>query len=175
MRTLILAAALGALVFAQHSDNTISTKNASLDGYRTILEFDVMAPDDAFSRTLQDGLKLRVERDRMTGASHTGWSVYVTRGHTGDNLLYGMRNLHGPHPSHLLAWHFAGAEHYYDSTRILPVYGYPLELRLECQRCRVTPDHVQSPPDVVFRNEFTAGTVRIGVRRLASANPSQIR
>lgn len=52
---------------------------------------------------------------------------------------------------------------------------YPLELRLECERCRVTDEAVQSPPAIVYRNEFTAGTVRIALRRLASPNPSQIR
>ncbi len=179
MRPLILAAILGAAVFAQHADEKPSTTKANLGTYRTILEFDVMSAKDAFSRAIGDGLTLRAMRERVVGLSQAGWSVSVTRARTDDNLLYHSLQLRGPHPSQLFAWHFADSEYWgADTPRILPVYGYPLELRIECRECRVTGKDTQgqvTTGNLVFQNEFTAGVVRIGLRRLKSPNPQQIR
>src|SRR5262252_10231784 len=128
MRPLILAAILGAGAFARPSDEKASTTGGNPGTYRTILEFDVISAKDAFSQTVGDGLTLRVERERAVGLSNIGWSLSVTRAHSQNNLLIRGRRWHGPQPSDLLAWHFAGDKHLYDDTRILPVYEYPLEL-----------------------------------------------
>jgi hypothetical protein len=173
MRALIVAAMLGTLVLAQPADERSS-------GYRTILQFDVMSTREIFTRTIAPGLQFRATHARAIGAAHYGWDLSVARDNDGTtNLLYESLLMHGPQPFHLYAWHFAGGDYWgTDDPRILPVYGYPWELRVDCVGCHVTGKDFQSQiaaGQIVFQNEFTAGLVKIGLRHLTSANPRQIR
>jgi hypothetical protein len=54
------------------------------------------------------------------------------------------------------------------SERVLPVYGYPLDVRVRCPDCEVAGTSGEDA-------RFTHGTVEISVRRLAEANPRQQR
>ena len=54
------------------------------------------------------------------------------------NFLYDCLCGHGPRPNDLYAWHFR--EMLYPPKRVLPVYGYPFEIRVACKDCRIDGD-----------------------------------
>lgn len=149
---------------------------ASSEGFRSLLIFDVMSTAAQFTKPVADHLVVHATRDRTIGLSHPGWDVSVQSAReSSDNLLYHSLQLHGPHPSQLLAWHFTDVEESPQSSenspggavRTLPVYGYPWEIRLECSGCRVR--------GADFLVEFVSGSVRISARRLQRPNPPQLR
>jgi hypothetical protein len=153
----------GLVFLSTHSDG-----NQAHATYVSLFDFDVMSMSQQFTRPIADHLQGRVSRDRVAGLEHAGWAVSVSaNGAASLNLLYHSLQLHGPHPSQLLAWHFAEGEYAPDAPRLLPVYGYPWELRVECADCRVRRRG--------FEAEFTSGRVRIAARKLREPNPPQQR
>jgi hypothetical protein len=80
------------------------------------------------------------------------------------NFLYDCLCGHGPRPNDLYAWHFR--EMLYPPKRVLPVYGYPFEIRVTCQDCRIDGDTAADA-------HFTAGVVEVTWRRLPKSNPRQ--
>ena len=72
--------------------------------------------------------------------------------------------VHGPRPNDLYAWHFR--EMLYPPKRVLPVYGYPFEIRVACKDCRIDGDTAADA-------HFTAGVVEVTWRRLPKSNPRQ--
>jgi len=148
----------------------------SSEGFHSLLVFDVMSTSEQFAKPIAGPLVVRVARERAIGLNHYGWLVSVESPRSASgNLLYKSLHLHGPHPSELYAWHFTDIEKSPQtsgnspggSVRILPVYGYPWEIRLECSDCRVQ--------EAKSGAEFVAGTVRIAARRLQRPNPPQLR
>jgi hypothetical protein len=80
------------------------------------------------------------------------------------NFLYDCLCGHGPRPNDLYAWHFR--EMLYPPKRVLPVYGYPFEIRVACKDCRIDGDTAADA-------HFTAGVVEVTWRRLPKSNPRQ--
>ena len=80
------------------------------------------------------------------------------------NFLYDCLCGHGPRPNDLYAWHFR--EMLYPPKRVLPVYGYPFEIRVACKDCRIDGDTAADA-------HFTAEVVEVTWRRLPKSNPRQ--
>jgi hypothetical protein len=121
--------------------------------FAVILRFDVTDTTPSFERPLGSSLLLRVRRE-----SRRGWVVSVVRRSSEPdqpNLLYHSRRWHGPYPTDVLAWSFQ--RQYFPNERILPVYGYPYEVRIRLIDCRTS----GSADDVVF----VAGTIELAWRR----------
>jgi hypothetical protein len=139
-----------------------------VDRFTEILRFPVTADRDTFSVGLSRDVLLNIGRSVDVHGHRMGWDLAAVdrrlNGHP--NFFYDCLCGHGPRPNDLYAWHFAS--HQYPSERRLPVYGYPLEVRVRCQDCEVREVGRQ---DV----EFVSGTVEIGLRRLAKSNPRQLR
>lgn len=94
--------------------------------FTVALRFDVTDTTAVFERALDDSLVLRVTRE---GA--LGWIVSVVRRSAGPdqpNLLYHSPQWHGPYPTDVLAWSFKS--HFFPDERLLPVCGYPYEIRI---------------------------------------------
>jgi hypothetical protein len=138
------------------------------DRFTQILRFPVTEDRDSFSVALSRDVLLNIQRSLDAHGHRMGWDLAaVDRRLKGyPNFFYDCLCGHGPRPHDLYAWHFAS--HYYPSERLLPVYGYPLEVRVRCVDCEV--DEVGEKAV-----EFVRGTVEIGVRRLAKTNPRQRR
>jgi hypothetical protein len=131
----------------------------------TAFDFDVSDTTERRSVSLDRQLELRVERyGALHQASAMGWTVAVSRKPvTGDNrrnLLYHSRSLHGAYPTDLYAWQWR--TQLFGDVRSLPVYGYPYEVEVRCERCTVAGDGTDA--------YFTAGTVRVRWRTLPRAN-----
>ncbi len=121
--------------------------------FAVILRFDVTDTTLIFERPLGSFLLLRVRRE-----SRSGWVVSVVRRSSEPdqpNLLYHSRNWHGPYPTDVFAWSFR--RRYFPNERILPVYGYPYELRVRLMGCRTS----GSGDDL----RFVAGTIEVAWRR----------
>jgi hypothetical protein len=126
-------------------------------GFRPLLAFSVTDSVPVHEVRLPDGLVLRVRRQLHANGTPMGWYVAVhllPASDTSRNLLYHSLAWHGPYPTDFLAW--LHAEQYYPDDRVLPVHGYPLELRLVCRHCATAGDST-------FRH-FTTGTFEAAVR-----------
>jgi hypothetical protein len=88
------------------------------------------------------------------------------------NFLYDCLCGHGPHPTHLFAWHLLNPEAVANigplSERILPVWGYPYDLRVRCTGCLAQGDDPTTA-------HFIGGTIEISWRLLAQSNARQKR
>jgi len=153
----VLAAVLAAPLAAQTPADTAR--------FVTVLRFPVTDTTRMFEHPLDSGLVIRVVRQADADSRHMGWWVAVVRTSAkGDdffNLLYHSTYWHGPYPTDLYAWHYGKTR--FPDERILPVYGYPYELRVRCPGCKTR----GQGPDV----RFTEGVVEVGWRRLSRSNP----
>ena len=120
--------------------------------FTVALRFDVTDTTATFERPLGDSLVLRVRRE---GSS--GWIVSVVPRSSPDepNLLYHSLRWHGPYPTDVLAW--SSQRGYFPGERLLPVYGYPYEIRIRLIDARTT----GSGGSAVFE----AGTIDVAWRR----------
>ena len=126
----------------------------------TALEVDVLDKMD-FSLPLGRDIVLNVSRDGTTG-----WYLTATdrRLPNSPNFFYDCLCGHGPRPHEMYAWHFV--DMYFPSDRILPIHGYPLEVRVRCLECKVE----KSGQDV----HFVSGKIEVSWRRLPASNPRQL-
>jgi hypothetical protein len=127
--------------------------------YQVLLRFAVTDTTPLFERALSPALLVQVRREADAHDVGGGWSLAVVRQPAqpeSRNLLFHSWAWHGAYPTDLFAW--IHEERYYPDERILPVYEYPFELRLRCERC-VTAKTARG-------GEFTTGTVEVGWRRL---------
>ena len=101
------------------------------------LRFDVTDQRDAVTRDIDSTLRLRVVRVPHSRVAHFGWEVQVvdrSAGTPAKNLLRHQTFSGGPHPTDVLAW--ISHERYFPDERILPVPGYPYEIRIRLIDCR---------------------------------------
>jgi hypothetical protein len=135
-------------------------------GFQEIYRFPVSDTVALRKSSLEHGLLLTIHWERTARGAPLGWYVSVTDpgGERPErNLLFRRLAWHGPYPTDLFAWHHRLG--YSPDERVLPVYGFPLELRVACERCQVTGDSSEA--------RFVAGEVSVGWRRLSTANPPQ--
>jgi hypothetical protein len=136
--------------------------------FKVVLQFAVTDNRAEFSVPLSRDVLLNVRRTVDAHGNHIGWDLAASdrrlKGYS--NFFYDCLCGHGPRPNDLYAWHFVS--NYYPDERRLPVYGYPLEVRVRCVDCAVAG---------VTTNDvrFVHGSVELSVRPLASANPRQRR
>jgi len=83
-------------------------------------------------------LVLKIHASTDAQGRRYGWDIAVIDRRLGDypNFLYDCLCGHGPRPNDLCAWHFR--EMLYPPKRVLPVYGYPFEIRVTCKDCQLT-------------------------------------
>lgn len=128
------------------------------------------ADDTRTEHTYALGRDLVLHARRAVDAQGTalGWDLLVVdrRLPHSPNFFYECLCGHGPRPHDYYAWHFAQA--YFPAERVLPVFGYPFEVRVSCEGCQVAGTEATA-----FR--FSSGTIQIGWRRLAVAYPRQQR
>ena len=97
---------------------------------------------------------------------HFGWDFSAVdrrlKKHT--DFFYDCLCGHGTSLNNLYAWHFSAK--YYPAERLLPVYGYPFNIRVQCVGCEVEGARTTEV-------RFTRGMVHVRVQRLAAANPRQ--
>jgi hypothetical protein len=132
--------------------------------FATALSFPVTDTTRMFEYPLDSLLVIRVFRQVDAESRHMGWWVAVMRTPTdrgGFNLLYHSRSWHGPYPTDLYAWHWAKTR--FPNERILPVHGYPYEVRVRCHGCETGGEEQGA--------HFTEGVVEVGWRRLPRPNP----
>ncbi|MGH7590155.1 MAG: hypothetical protein ACREL2_01845 [Gemmatimonadales bacterium] len=109
-----------------------------------------------FEESLGTALLLRVEREPPDG-----WVVSVVRRGAGTdprNLLFHSRRWHGPYPTDVFAWSFR--QRYFPDERVLPVYGYPYEVRIRLVGCHASGTGATAV--------FDAGTIEVAWRRAPS-------
>ena len=132
--------------------------------FATALRFPVTDTTRLFEHPLDSLLVIRVFRQVDAHSRHMGWWVAVIRTPTergSFNLLYHSRSWHGPYLTDLYAWHFGQTR--FPDERILPVHGYPYELRVQCLGCETEGKDQDA--------RFTRGVVEVGWRRLPGPNP----
>ena len=136
--------------------------------YQTILEFPAADTQREFSVDLSRDVILTIKRTVDAHGVHMGWGFAAIDRRLADspNFFYDCLCGHGPRPHDLYAWHFV--ENYYPSERSLPVYGYPIEVRVRCIYCEVAGGNSRQA-------HFTGGTVEVSWRRLPKNNPRQLR
>lgn len=132
----------------------------------TTIQFGVTDPRSEITQSLGPHLLLKAHRAVDAHGHPYGWDIAVIDRRLGDqpNFLFDCLCGHGPQPNDLYAWHFR--EMFFPLKRILPVYGYPFEIRIECKDCQVDGS---SATDL----HFTDGIVELSWRRLQKANPRQ--
>jgi hypothetical protein len=143
--------------------------NAAQDAaFTSVLQFPATDERPTFSVALSRDVVLNVRRAVGAKGVHMGWDLSANDRRLGidSNFFYECRCGHGPRLHDYYAWHFV--ERYFPSERMLPVYGYPLEVRVRCVDCEVAGG---TGGDA----HFTAGTVQISARRLPTANRRQLR
>lgn len=121
--------------------------------YTLAIRFEVTDTTVAFERPLGPALLLRVRRQ-----GRAGWTVAVVRRSSRPeqrNLLYHSAQWHGPYPTDVFAWTYQRG--LFPDIRVLPVRGYPYEVRVRLIDCRTT----GSGEGAVFE----AGTIEVGWRR----------
>src|SRR5207248_10952972 len=108
------------------------------DRFVVVLQFAVTDSRAEFSVPLSRDVLLNVRRTVDAQGHHMGWDLAAA-----DRRLKHYSNFfddclcgHGPRPHDLYAWHFVSK--YYPSERRLPVYGYPLDVRVRCVDCEIT-------------------------------------
>jgi hypothetical protein len=133
--------------------------------FTTVIRFPVTDTTRVFEHSLDSGLVISVFRQADADWRHMGWWVAVMRTPAPDdnsfNLLYHSRYWHGPYPTDLYAWHYGKTR--FPNERILPVYGYPYELRVRCPGCKTAGQGQDA--------HFMEGIVEVGWRRLPRSNP----
>ena len=125
--------------------------------YTVAFRFDVRDTTAALERPMGPVLVLQVRRE-----ARLGWTVAVVRRSGGSaqrNLLYHSARWHGPYPTDVFAWSYQSG--LFPNVRVLPVRGYPYEVRVRLLDCRAA----GSGDSAVFE----AGTVEVGWRRTAVA------
>lgn len=135
--------------------------------FERVLAFTVTDTRDSFTVALGRDVVLRADRETDSAGRHMGWYFSATdrRLAGSPNFFYDCLCGHGPRPNDLFAWHFV--ERLYPGDRILPVYGYPMEVRVRCLNCEVAGAGAES--------HFVAGAVEVSWRRLAESNRRQLR
>ena len=137
-------------------------------GFRPLLSFPVTDTVDVHTAPLGSRLIVRVGHEADADGTSLGWYAGVYRlplEPASRNLLYHSLRWHGPYPTELFAWsHRSG---YFPDDRILPVYGWPYDLRLVCRACVTEGDSALA--------HFTAGTVEVAWRRLPHPNPGTMK
>ena len=116
------------------------------------------------SSSLDSSLTVELHRELDVHGTSMGWYLSVVASSGSEehyNLLFHSLAWHGPYPTDLFAW--IHRDQFFPDQRVLPVFGYPYELRLTCQKCAVAGDSTLV--------HFVAGTVLVEWRRLARANP----
>lgn len=144
----------------------ITTGSAASLEQNSSVQFTVTDPRTEITESLSPHLVLKIRPSVDAQGRRYGWDIAVIDRRLGDypNFLYGCLCGHGPQPNDLYAWHFR--EMLYPPKRVLPVYGYPFEIRVECKDCRV---EGRDATDM----HFTAGVVDVTWRRLPKSNPRQ--
>ncbi len=102
--------------------------------FTVAVRFSVTDTTPVFERPLGASLLIRVQHQPPFG-----WTVTVVpRASRLDrpNLLYHSRSWHGPYPTDVFAW--SHQQHYFPDERLLPVYGYPYEIRIRLIDCRTS-------------------------------------
>jgi hypothetical protein len=136
------------------------------------IEFPAADTRDRIDYPLGRDLVVRARRQFSSGRRPMGWSIQAVDRRLADspNFLFDCRCGHGAHPTDLLAWHLLDPEAASVigplTERILPVWGYPYELRVRCIGC-------EGEGDDVLSAHFVKGTIQVGWRRLAESNPRQ--
>jgi hypothetical protein len=138
---------------------------AQQDGFKVLLEFPVTDGTAEFSRSLSRDVLLQVRRATDARGLHMGWDLSANdrRMKRPANLFYECLCGHGPRLHDFYAWHLV--TNHYPSERRLPVYGYPLELRVRCPDCEAIGQGADA--------HFVRGNVQIALRRLPVSNPRQ--
>ena len=114
-------------------------------GTKPILSFSLTATNRSFTRSVGQGLTLRVERDVI------GWEVGVFRKRSSDNLLYPQHNWHGAYPCQLSAWsHWTQT---FPDERVIPVRGTKQAVRVRLVGAAVSGE--------AANDRFTGGRVAI--------------
>jgi len=130
--------------------------------FKTIIKFNVTDDITSIERAIGRSLILKIERVNAVNNANFGWELSVVR-KPGNlysrNYLYHSLEWHGPYPTDIFAW--IHKENYFPDERILPVHGYPYELRVRLLNIETKGNDSET--------EFTAGTVEIAVRRLRTA------
>lgn len=89
---------------------------------KPVLSFSLTARNPRFTRSLGNGLSLRVVRDTL------GWEAGVFRDHSTDNLLYPQGNWHGAFPCQLSAWSHRSRT--FPDERVIAVRGLQHSVRI---------------------------------------------
>ena len=161
--TLPASAVLIALIYAP-----AMAAQTPVDGqFTTILRFAALDERAMFSIPLSRDVVLVIHRAMDARGTHMGWDLAAVdrRLSSGTNFFYECLCGHGPRPHDYYAWHFADS--YYPHERLLPVYGYPLEVRVRCPGCEVAGAGASAT--------FARGTIEIELRRLKMPNRRQLR
>jgi hypothetical protein len=110
-----------------------------------LLSFSLTATNGSFTRSIGQGLTLRVERDQL------GWEVGVYQKSSSDNLLYPQRNWNGAYPCQLSAWSYRTQT--FPDQRVIPLRGTG-----RAARVRLTEAAVSGEPG---KEKFKGGRVEI--------------
>ena len=146
---------------------------AAAPRYAPALKFDAASTQKSLEYALGRDLVVRVRRAVDAQSRHMGWDLTATdrRLPESPNFLYECLCGHGPRAFDLYAWHFQSPQPFdgpnRPTDRILPIYGYPFELRVVFGDVRVE----GGSEDV----RFVSGTIGVEWRRLAESNPRQRR
>jgi hypothetical protein len=123
----------------------------------TTIQFVVTDPRSELTQSLGPHLLLKVHRAVDAHRQPYGWDIAVI-----DYLTVCAATARSP--TIFYAWHFR--EMFFPPKRILPVYGYPFEILVECKDCQVDRSSATEM-------HFTAGIVEVAWRRLQKSNPRQ--
>jgi len=158
-----MLAATFALALGVALQNTVPSRPES---FTVVLQFPATDDRESYSVSLSRDVALTVRRTVDARGLHMGWDLAASdrRLTSGTNFFYECLCGHGPRPHELYAWHFATS--YYPPERDLPVYGYPLEVRVRCLECEV---EGKDGTDA----RFVRGTIEVSVRRMGTAYPRQ--
>jgi hypothetical protein len=145
-----------------------TTYTAAESGFQVVLQFAATDVRAEFSVPLSRDVVLEVRRTVDAQGRHMGWDLSARdqRLAGSSNFFYDCLCGHGPRPHDYYAWHFVSE--YYPHERRLPIYGYPLEVRVRCPDCEAIGTDGNDA-------RFVEGNIEISVRRLASSNPRQRR
>jgi hypothetical protein len=154
--SILLAIALGAARGADRQS----------DPFSPLLAFSVTDERPEISADIGTDIILHVRRSDDSRGRIAGWwfSAEDRRLVDSPDFFNACRCGHGPQAQDLLAWHFI--DHYFPAERILPIYGYPFEVRMRCVGCRTAGKRGSDA-------QFIAGTVEVGFRRLSAPTPGQ--
>jgi hypothetical protein len=160
----IAAALTLALTLSLSQDAAPSPSGA----FKIVLQFPATDDRPAFSVPVSRDVVLSVRRAVDARGHHMGWDLAANdrRLERDTNFFYECLCGHGPRPHDLYAWHFA--TNHYPGDRLLPVYGYPWDVRVRCIGCEVEGTDGTNA-------RFVRGSIEVSVRRLSHANQRQRR